>query len=182
MQYNNQNKINKLEKENQNLKNRLNEVSKENINLKTELRGYKNNEIYFNNKIKELENKIKRIKNENENLNNKLNKEGNKIENKSENKDITIKLKKDLSLKENELKDINSYLIPVIFNSTKKKLQYAIICSNNDYFNYVENILYQKYPEIAGNNIFTCKGAKIMKYKTMAANGIKYGDIIIINN
>ena len=90
----------------------------------------------------------------------------------------------ELKIKDNkniELKD----LIPVIFQSIDQKITYAIICRKTDKFNIIENILYEKFPEIEENenyeNNFKINGRKVLKSRTMAQNKINYSDIIVIN-
>ena len=156
-------------------------------------------------KKKKLEDELLLIKNEN------MKKEKEKEHIQSINEELTNKIKEiainnnanninlnkinelleQLIFKENELKEFKSNfpfnikkgekLMPVIFQSVDKKVNYAFICKNTDKFNIIENMLYDVFPEyIDSENYFFVNGNKINKYKTFEQNNIKYSDIILM--
>ncbi len=72
-------------------------------------------------------------------------------------------------------------LLPIIFISSDQKIQYSFICKNTDKFNYIENKLYDIYPEYKDtNNFFTVNGNKINKLKTIQENNIHNSDVIML--
>ena len=154
-------KNNEIEKWKSNIANYINE----NNNLKNEK---KNLDIYQqeNQKLKnlndELSNRVKILENQNINLNNQ---------------DKNIQLVNELN--------ISKDLIPVIFQTTDKKITYAIICRKTDKFNKIENIFYEIFPDLEETeefeNIFKVKGKKIIRSKTLAQNNINYSDIVVLN-
>ena len=92
---------------------------------------------------------------------------GRKIENK--NQEIAYNLKP------------GEELLPIIFISSDQKIQYSFICKNTDKFNYIENKLYDIYPEYKDtNNFFTVNGNKINKLKTIQENNIHNSDVIML--
>ena len=147
------------------------------------------------------------MKNEKQKLNNDLNdyiKENQKLKNMNNELSIRIKLlesnlsnnnannpiisdKEKIGVSKMKANNINILedLIPVIFQSKEQKITYAIICRTTDKFNIIENILYEKLPELEENeqyeNKFTIKGRKVLKSRTIAQNNINYSDIIEIN-
>lgn len=156
-------------------------------------------------KKKKLEDELLLIKNEN------MKKEKEKEHIQSINEELTNKIKEiainnnanninlnkinelleQLIFKENELKEFKSNfpfnikngekLMPVIFQSVDKKVNYAFICKNTDKFNIIENMLYDVFPEyIDSENYFFVNGNKINKNKTFEQNNIKYSDIILM--
>ena len=132
-----------------------------------------------------------------ENESNKQLKELNKkIEefNKLKDKDYIIKMLISKDEEINELKDSLSrypfqlskgeYILSLIIISSDQGINFPIICKNKDsIFNIVVNKLYEKFPKYKkmGNN-FICNGKLINEYLTMEENGIKNGNIILINN
>ena len=60
-----------------------------------------------------------------------------------------------------------------------QNITHSIICKNTHKFIYIENILYDTYPELADSeNYFIAGGGKINKYKTLDDNKIKDNEII----
>lgn len=103
---------------------------------------------------------------------------------------INLLISKDKEIK--ELKEIISRypfklskgekLISIIFNSSDQKIQYSIICKNTDIFNQIINLLFNQFPNYReGGNYFVCNGKIVNEYQTLEKNGIKNGDIIILN-
>ena len=119
-------------------------------------------------------------------------KKENKInDNNKNNQNEIISLMKKLEIKEDEIKKLKSIipndlkegekLLPLIFVSRDQKIHYSIICKDTDKFNYIENKLYDIYPQYQENeNYFTVNGYKINKTKTIQENKIKYSDIIML--
>ena len=90
---------------------------------------------------------------------------------------------------EHEVKEMKSKYPFEIFEEEKlmtvniicvnPNITHSIICKNTHKFIYLENILYEKYPELTeSENFFMCNGAKVNKYKTLEDNKIKDNDII----
>ena len=192
-----QKKNNELVQENQNL-NLNNNLFMNNIKkAKEELENEKDNNKNLEKRKIELEEiiSIKEAKlNENKIKFEELNKKKifleNLIEsNENDTKSKLIKLYEELKSKENEIKEIESRypvslskgekLICVIFMSTDQSVHYPIICKASELFTKLEELLYEKYPELSEkDNIFLANGSKINRFKTIESNGIKYGDII----
>ena len=119
-------------------------------------------------------------------------KKENKInDNNKNNQNEIISLMKKLEIKEDEIKKLKSIipndlkegekLLPLIFVSRDQNIHYSIICKDTDKFNYIENKLYDIYPQYQENeNYFTVNGYKINKTKTIQENKIKYSDIIML--
>ena len=162
------NQIDSLTIKNKKYENDINRLSKEKNNLENQLKNIGNNNIYS----------IQNTSNQKEqmlfNLMNDINIKNNEIAKK--NKELyDLKTTLPFDLKEGE------YLLPIIFISGDQKVHYSFICKNTEYFNYVENRLYQMYPAYQeGENCFYINGKKITKSKTLDENGIKYSDIIMM--
>ena len=63
--------------------------------------------------------------------------------------------------------------------SVEHNIIHSIICKNTHKFNYLENKIYEKYPELLeSKNYFISCGNKINKYKTLEENKIIDNDII----
>ena len=181
--------VDKLVEENKKLKNEIKQKNNEIEKLKSDIANYinennnlknekKNLDIYQqeNQKLKnlndELSNRVKILENQNINLNNQ---------------DKNIQLVNELKGNDNNLNELNisKDLIPVIFQTTDKKITYAIICRKTDKFNKIENIFYEIFPDLEETeefeNIFKVKGKKIIRSKTLAQNNINYSDIVVLN-
>ena len=60
-------------------------------------------------------------------------------------------------------------------------MHYSLICKDSEKFNFVENRLYEVYPQYEeSNNVFNANGIKITKSKTLKENKIKNSDIIML--
>ena len=119
----------------------------------------------------------------------------NVLENSYENKKVMelmeklVKKQENLKKMENEIKEMKSrypfelnndeILMTVNITCLFPKITHSIICKNTHKFNYVENLLYEKYPELTETeNYFLSGGMKINKFKTLDENGIKDNAII----
>ena len=181
--------VDKLVEENKKLKDEIEQKNNEIEKLKSDIANYinennnfknekKNLDIYQqeNQKLKnlndELSNRVKILENQNINLNNQ---------------DKNIQLMNELKGNDNNLNELNiaKDLIPVIFQTTDKKITYAIICRKTDKFNKIENIFYEIFPDLEETeeleNIFKVKGKKVIKAKTLAQNNINYSDLVVLN-
>ena len=137
----------------------------------------------------ELRTEVKRLKNELEKENQLNLKYKEKIDNynkKLEEKEKKInKLSKELEeLKAKNVLSTGETLLPIIFNSVDQKIHYSIICKNTDPFSKIERQLYIEYKEYDDpvHNYFITDGKTIDKKKTIGENGIKYSQIITLNN
>ena len=70
----------------------------------------------------------------------------------------------------------------IIQSPQDQSIHYPILCKNNQPFNYLENLLYEKYPEYKETqNYFVAHSIKINKYQTLDENRIRDGEIIFFN-
>ena len=180
-------------------KNNLNKI-KNILNHKNEHTNIKENKMMeelFNEKIINKEVNNNDILNSEENKNKKLEltiNELSKLINKKEQK--IEELYKYLQIKDNIIKDlklkISRYpfelkekekMISINFISEDEIIFYSIICKKVDKFNYIENMLYEKYPEHkTKDNIFMINNRNIYKDKTLIENNIYDNDLIIFKN
>lgn len=103
---------------------------------------------------------------------------------------IDINFEKDKEIKDLKLKlskfpfelNENENLMSIIFTTVDQKFYHSIICKNSEKFNYIENRLYEHYPDYQENeNYFTVNGTKIIKSRSLEENKIHNNDIIILN-
>ena len=158
----------------------------------------KNNDIKYNELIKELNEVKNMLNNEKEKvkeLNNKI-----ILYEKTSNEDINkIKeLEKLINIKDNELNNLKSKsinddstissikpgekIITVNFLTTDKGINKPIACKNTDIVARLEEKLYNEYPNYKNYNTYlTVNGNKIKRFKSLDENGINDGNSIIIN-
>ena len=123
--------------------------------------------------IEELQNKIQ---NQNQ-LNNQNNSANKIIELYNEIHDLNQKLKRYPFILEKDEK-----LISVIFSSVEQQAHYSMICKNTDTIHDLEKELYKEYPNYStSDNYFLCKGKIINRFQSFESNGIKNGDVILLN-
>ena len=143
-------------------------------------------------KIKELEKKIESLDEEKkkkeelkdiQDINLKIN---------NPNSKIIEELLKELSEKNNEIKQLrnNNYiklkpgekLMSIIFLSVDQKIHHSFVCKNTDIFAEIEQKLYVEYPEYKeGENFFIVNGNKVSRFKSLDENNIKNSDKITLN-
>ena len=71
----------------------------------------------------------------------------------------------------------------IIIKSDDNKINVPIICKNSFKFMKIEEEIYEMFDEYFGKeNIFTLKGIKINRNKTLEENGIKDKDIVCIKS
>ena len=114
------------------------------------------------------DNELKKLKDENEKLKNQLNLKDNEIKNLEKN------------IKNNEIDEpkysINDIMV-VTFISFD--VNYGIKCLSSEAFAEVEERLYKIYNNLREtNNMFTVNAKPILRFKKMKENNIKDGDII----
>ena len=145
-------------------------MKNENEKLKEDLR--KANEIIESIKSSEINNNndLKKIKEENVNLKKELNLKENEI------KDLKNKIKNNIIEEPKfNLKDI----MVINFISMDSTVHYGIKCLANDVFAEVEEKLYKKYDNLREtNNMFTVNAKPILRFKKLIENNIKDGDKI----
>ena len=202
---NNKNKINKeMNKENKaenNLKKLNEELNNEKIlnnKLKDEIAELKNELSNVKNKNQENEEKIKTLQEE-------LNKEKLKykdleekmklLENLKEKKEKSENLYEIIFEKDNEIAKLKNKiekfpfslnegeeLISIIIISNEEDINYPIICKNTEKFYKIETDFYDAYSEYyETENIFSVKGKKINKSKSLQENNILNHEIITIS-
>ena len=72
--------------------------------------------------------------------------------------------------------------INVKFISVDQKTKLSISCDDSDLFCDIEDILYKKAPELKNEYYFICNGNVVDNSLTFFENGIKNGNIILIND
>ena len=186
----------KLESEINRLNNIINQINQNESNqirkLKDEIEKYKNKcDIYK----KEIEN----LKKENIKLNEELSKsnkiigaiQNNKIVNNELNKlrddnavlryqlDIKDKEINNLKLKNKDIKFNLDDIIVIYFTPTDSSFYQGIKCVKTETFAEVEEKLCKEHNELRNtNNMFTANALPILRFKTIAENNIKDGDVI----
>ena len=125
-------------------------------------------------KVKELNDKLKN----NENSNNL--KKIKELEELIKLKNIEIN---NLKNNENEITNIKSEeIIAIFFTSTHQDIHRPISCKSTDVFVKIEEKIYNEYPKYKDYNTYlTVNGNVIKRFKTLEENGIKDGNIIIVN-
>ena len=104
------------------------------------------------------------------------------------------KLKYELTLKENEIKDLKDKLqnnsiedqkvnykdiMVITFVSMDSTVQCGIKCLPTDTFAEVEEKLYKRYDNLRDtNNMFTANAKPVLRFKKILENNIKDGDIL----
>jgi len=147
----------------------LNEEKNKNKKLLEELNKEKE-------KVKELNDKIKIY----ENLNKKIMKRNNTSEilSYSEINYLNNNIDKN---KKNTIK-LGEETIAILFTSVHQNMYRPISCKNTDTFVKIEERLYNEYPQYKDHNTYlTVNGSVIKRFKTLKENGIKDGNIIIVN-
>ena len=186
----------KLESEINRLNNIINQINQNESNqirkLKDEIEKYKNKcDIYK----KEIDN----LKKENIKLNEELSKsnkiigaiQNNKIVNNELNKlrddnavlryqlDIKDKEINNLKLKNKDIKFNLDDIIVIYFTPTDSSFYQGIKCLKTETFAEVEEKLCKEHNELRNtNNMFTANALPILRFKTIAENNIKDGDVI----
>ena len=145
-------------------KNLLEELNKEKIKVKElndKIKAYENFKNEYIKKLKELE---ELIKSQNKEINNL--KKNNNINNNNENTFIKSQEK----------------IISIFFTSINEEIYRPISCEKTDTLGKIEEKIYNEYPKYKDYNIFlTVNGKVIESEKTLEENGIKDGNIIIVN-
>lgn len=160
------NKISNLENELNQKDNTIvqlrNEINDKNIKINSLKMELNNKDLLYN----DLLNKIKENRNANRNYNNEVQSLQGEI----------IRLKNEIinmKLKANIIQNNNNC---VNFISMDGKIHYAIPCNENEIFAFVEEKLYQQYPEYReNNNSFLANGNTILRFKTIKDNKIGTG-------
>ena len=76
----------------------------------------------------------------------------------------------------------NERLMAIIFDSSDQKVNYTIICKNNDSIHKLEEKLYTVYSELSEReNYFLCKGTVLNRFTSFEKNKIKNGNIIVLS-
>ena len=173
--FNNNIKIKKNNKYNE-LLIQLNEEKNRNKKLLEELNNEKAKVKELNDKIKAYENfinneyikKIKKLEELEELIKSKNSEINNLKNNNDKNKIASIKSKEEI--------------IAIFFTSISEDIYRPISCKNTDRFVKIEEKIFNEYPEYKEYNTYlTVNGNVIERFKTLEENGIKDGNIIIIN-
>jgi len=164
-------------------KNKINEDEKRSKIIVIPFKDTERNGIVKNDQVKE-ENLLQLLKDKEKDINklkdqvNQKDKEINLLKN--ENKKQIIEIKELESENPYKLKK-NEKLITIIFDSSDQKIHYSLICKNTQKFAFVEQELYEIFPEYKETeNIFLFNGEKINRNKTIEENKIKFSDHINI--
>ena len=178
-----------------NLENELNSEKEIKQKLYKEIISLKNAINIKDNLIKDKSKQIEELKNkQKDELKNVFSKKSNYID-----KDKVIELMQKLEAKEEmlrrkelEIKEMkskypfdllnNEKLMIVKIESQKDKVNHSFLCKNTHKFIYLENLLYEIYPELTeSENFFIVNGLKINKFKTLEENKIKDNDLVLLN-
>ena len=162
--------------------------------LKDEIEKYKK-------KCDEYKKEIENLKKENIKLNEELSKlkkinstiQNYQIENNELNKlkEENVILKYQLNMKDKEINDLKSKIdnketkynlddiMVIYFTPIDSSFNQGIKCVKTETFAEVEEKLYKKHDELRNtNNMFTVNALPILRFKTIAENNIKDGDVI----
>jgi len=145
-----------------------------NLSLEEELKEEKDKNKKLQEKIEQYESLINELLNKS---NNELN--ANEVIQGFLKKDKEIEiLKQKLSRFPFELSE-GEELYSLIFTSGDHKIHHSIICKNTSKFSSIQSQLYDEYPDYSEtNNLFTVRGNKINRNKSLEDNNIKNNDII----
>ena len=159
----------------------INKVNDKIINLSND---YTNNGLIkiLQSRINEFNRKLNELKNENELLIDKNNDLQN-INNEYKSKIKKLESEKD---KKNDKKQLNSFknsdkIMSVNFVSMGSMdiAHYSLVCKDTDLFVRLEERLYEDFPQFKNyDNYFEVNGKRILRFKTLAENGIENNDII----
>lgn len=142
---------------------------------------------YLEEKIKKLEMDIRILKENEKKLKYEINLN---IDSKNKIPALDAIIKKDL-----EIEDLKNKLarFPFVLEEGEKLMHinitnsdyniqnYSIICKSSDVFNQIENILYNEFPVLKNiQTYFIFNGKLVEKYKTIAENGIRDNEVIIL--
>ena len=161
------------------------DINKVNDKIKNLTGDYSNNGMIkiFESQINKLNEKLNELKNENQLLINKNNDLQN-INNDYISKIIKLESEKN---QKNNKKQLNSFensdkIMSVNFVSMDSTIyNYSLICKDTDLFVRLEERLYEDFSEYTNSEtFFMAKGKRILRFKTLAENGIKNNDIIQI--
>ena len=182
----NDSNIKKLEEENKKLKEDLEKYKKENAQLKLNLDKYQKENDKLKSDLIKANKIISGIQN---NQNNQMN--NNELKNL---RDENNKIKYQLVLKENEIKDLKDKIqnnaiedkkvnykdiMVITFVSMDSTVQCGIKCLPTDTFAEVEEKLYKRYDNLRDtNNMFTANAKPVLRFKKIFENNIKDGDIL----
>jgi hypothetical protein len=159
-----ENEIKKI-KELQEIINSKNVEINKNKQLFEQLSNEQSKERVLTNKIKIYENEIKKIKDLEEIINLK-NIEINSLKNNNE----IIYIKP------------GEKIIAIFFTSNGEDIQRPISCKNTDTFVKIEEQIYNEYPKYKEYNTYLIVNGNIIdRFKTLNENGIKDGNIIVVN-
>ena len=190
-------KAKKLDPKSPGFESYLHDINRKNHYLENELKAEKSKNQQLSQEIISLKNTIKERDNKIDDKNDIIYDLKNRIKelqdiksNNSENKKVMGLMEK-LVEKEEALKKMKlrypfeiaegEKIMTVNIISVEHSITHSIICKNTHKFNYLENRLYEKYPELLeSENYFIFSGNKINKYKTLEENKIKDNDIITL--
>jgi len=165
----------------------------------------KNKNIQLNNRIKQLEIDLNNEKEKNKNLNEQIEKYKKNIkdlndklsENTSVDNNKILELENKLKEKNNEISALKTKLnngnmeniqpgeqiIAVGIASADQNIHNFIRpCKDSDLFVKLEEKLYDEYPRYKDyETFFLVNGRKVLRFKSMKENGIKNGEIIMLN-
>ena len=154
-----------------------------NINNKDKNKIFSNKDFKINNNMnKKINTNIINKKNNNINTNNYIQRQ-NSISNNNINNPIQL----DIDIVKNEKNNINrkenaKEIITIYINSSDQLLNCKIRCKCTDRFNKIVNIILEKEPEfIEKVDYFICNGNKVNEYKSLKDNGIKDGNVVLLN-
>ena len=168
-----------------------NKLKNEITELKNELKKVKNKNQENEEKIKTLQEELNKEKLKYKDLEEKmkfLEKPKEKKENSGNLYEIIFEKDNEISKLKNKIEkfpislDEGEKLMSIIITSNEEDINYPIICKNTDKFYKIENEFYEAYSEYnETENIFSVKGKKIIKSKSLQENNILNHEIITIS-
>ena len=173
--------------------NEINELKNKIVILNNELNDYKKKNIELNNKVNKLEIELKNKNIELENLKKEksdLYYKNNNLQNENINlNNLILNLNNQINdLKKNKKSNLDyvnpsEKILNIQFKSADEIIDLSVPCKNTDIFVHLEEQLYEHYPVYKEtNNIFTCNGLVIKRFKSLEDNKIKNSDKILLNN
>ena len=166
-----------LDNDNEYIIKELEKLKKENILLKEENKKLRQNKDDF----KKVTKNINELKGQINILKEEINSKENIIKELKIN--LSNEINKNKKIKKEKLVNFDDIIV-INFLSTDQKINnYGVKCLKTDTFAEVEEKLYKEYKEFREtNNVFVFNARQILRFKTIAENKIKNGDLVQLMN
>ena len=147
---------------------------------------------YLKSEINKINDELKKEKTDNEILNNKIKNYEKLFLSKKNYKEILKELFEDLNIRDKEIRELKEIksrypfdllngekIMSIVIISDDENYIFSTICKNTEPFAKIENLMYNKYPELKeSKNYFILNNKTINKQKTLEENGFEDGCII----